>query len=66
MRLSEAHLHGGVWSFMSGFEINRAGFAIAIAWWRIGDLEQRWVPTSPPTGDLGPCRPEREPPSIET
>jgi hypothetical protein len=51
---------------MSGFEINRAGFAIAIAWWRIGDLEQRWVPTSPPTGDLGPCRPEREPPSIET
>jgi high-affinity nickel-transport protein len=52
---SEAHLRGSFWSFMANFDINRAGFVIAglfvvvwaaaVAWWRLGKLEQRWTVT---------------------
>ncbi|HVB44759.1 MAG TPA: HoxN/HupN/NixA family nickel/cobalt transporter [Streptosporangiaceae bacterium] len=48
----EAHLTGGFWHFMSGFNINKAGFVIvgifvvtwvaALAIWRLGKIEQRW------------------------
>ena len=58
---SEIHLHGTFWSFMAGFDINRAGFVIAglfaVVWlvalaaWRFGDLERRWThPPEPETG----------------
>jgi high-affinity nickel-transport protein len=55
---AEVHLHGAFWSFMSGFNINRAGFVIAglfaavwaaaVAVWRFGDLERRWSPAPEP------------------
>jgi high-affinity nickel-transport protein len=50
---AELHLHGGVWRFMSTFNINQAGFAIAglfvavwavaIAYWKLSDVESRWT-----------------------
>ncbi|QMU80253.1 HoxN/HupN/NixA family nickel/cobalt transporter [Streptacidiphilus sp. PB12-B1b] len=49
---SELHLTGGFWDFMADFNINEAGFAIAIlfavtwivayAFWRFGNVEKRW------------------------
>src|SRR6201992_3071255 len=49
---SEYDLHGGFWSFMAAFDINKAGFVIvgifvvtwivALAVWRFGKLEQKW------------------------
>lgn len=49
---SELHLHGGFWDLMANVNINEAGFAvaalfvvvwvIAIAYWRLGDVERRW------------------------
>ncbi len=57
---SELHLHGPVWSVLTGFDINRAGFVIvglfvvtwvaALAYWRLGRVEERWsraVPGAP-------------------
>jgi high-affinity nickel-transport protein len=51
---SELHIRGGFWDVVSRFDINRAGFAIAalfaavwaaaIAWWKLGRLDQRWAP----------------------
>ena len=48
----EAGLTGGFWSFMAGFNINKAGFvivgvfvvtwAVALAIWRFGKVEQKW------------------------
>ena len=48
----EAGLNGGFWSFLAGFDINKAGFvivgvfvvtwAVALAIWRFGRIEQRW------------------------
>jgi high-affinity nickel-transport protein len=45
-------LHGGFWSFMTNFDINKAGFVIvgmfvvcwagALAFWRFGRVEERW------------------------
>ena len=45
-------LHGGFWSFMAGFDINRAGFVIvgmfiltwaaALGFWKFGHVEERW------------------------
>ena len=45
-------LQGSFWSFMAGFDINRAGFVIvgmfvlcwagAMAYWRFGRVEERW------------------------
>ncbi|HEX4701314.1 MAG TPA: HoxN/HupN/NixA family nickel/cobalt transporter, partial [Pseudonocardiaceae bacterium] len=49
----ELNLHGGFWEFMSDFDINKAGFAIAglfvvvwvvaVAYWRLGRVEARWA-----------------------
>lgn len=48
----ELNLHGGFWAFMSGFDINTAGFAIAglfvvvwvvaIVYWKAARVEARW------------------------
>jgi high-affinity nickel-transport protein len=48
----EAHLGGGLWSWLQGFDINKAGFVIvglfvvtwivALAVWRFGRIETRW------------------------
>lgn len=50
--VSELGLHGGIWSWASGFDINRAGFVIAggfvVVWllalslWKWGRVEDRW------------------------
>jgi nickel/cobalt transporter (NiCoT) family protein len=63
---SELHIRGGFWDFMTNFDINRAGFviaalfvvvwALAIAYWKLGKLDTRWAPSSPPaeaTGSAG-------------
>ncbi|HEX4725345.1 MAG TPA: HoxN/HupN/NixA family nickel/cobalt transporter [Pseudonocardiaceae bacterium] len=52
----ELNLHGGFWDFMSDFDINTAGFAIAalfvvvwvvaVSYWKLGRVESRW--TTPP------------------
>ncbi len=49
---TELHLNGGFWDFMANFDINKAGFvivglfivvwALAIAVWKLGKVEQRW------------------------
>jgi high-affinity nickel-transport protein len=46
-------LHGGFWSYMAGFDINKAGFVIvgmfivtwggALAFWKFGHVEQKWT-----------------------
>jgi high-affinity nickel-transport protein len=48
----EYRLSGGFWSFMGNFDINKAGFvivgvfvltwAVALAIWRFGKIEQKW------------------------
>ena len=53
---SEYKLSGGFWSFMAGFDINKAGFvivgafiltwAVALAIWHFGHIEQRWDNTA--------------------
>src|ERR1700729_407557 len=50
---TETHLHGGFWSVMANFNINVAGFciaglfvavwAVALAYWRWGNVEARWT-----------------------
>jgi nickel/cobalt transporter (NiCoT) family protein len=50
---TEVHLHGAFWSLMAGFNINVAGFciaglfvtvwAVALAYWRWGKVEDRWT-----------------------
>jgi high-affinity nickel-transport protein len=45
-------LHGGFWTYLDNFDINKAGFvivgmfivcrAIALAFWRLGHVEERW------------------------
>ncbi len=50
---TEAHLNGGFWSVMANFNINVAGFciaglfiavwAVALAYWRWGNVEARWT-----------------------
>ena len=49
----ETNLSGGLWGFLEGFNINRAGFIIvgifAATWlvallvWRVGDIERKWT-----------------------
>jgi len=49
---SEVHLHGAFWDLMANFDINVAGFciaglfvavwAVALGYWRFGDVEARW------------------------
>jgi hypothetical protein len=55
----ELHIHGGFWDFMTSFDINKAGFAIAglfvavwaiaIGYWKLANVETRWT--------AGPCAP---------
>jgi high-affinity nickel-transport protein len=50
----ELHIQGGFWTFMSDFDLNTAGFAIAglfvvvwviaIGYWKLGRVEARWTP----------------------
>jgi high-affinity nickel-transport protein len=50
---SELNAHGGFWDFVAGFDINRAGFVIAlmfvvvwvvaIGYWKLGRVETRWT-----------------------
>jgi nickel/cobalt transporter (NiCoT) family protein len=62
---TEFHLGGAFWDAMANFNINIAGFciaglfvlvwAVALTYWRVGKVEDRWsatVPTgSPPSGE---------------
>ena len=62
---SELHIRGGFWDFMTNFDINKAGFAIAtlfvivwalaIAYWKFGKLDTRWAPAVPPADATGPA-----------
>jgi high-affinity nickel-transport protein len=55
---SELHLHGAFWDTMANFNINTAGFciaglfvltwALAVAYWRLGKVEDRWTANVPP------------------
>src|SRR5581483_215011 len=60
----EANLSGGIWSWLAGFDINKAGFVIVgvfvVTWivalgiWHFGRIEQRWQPAladDPPGGE---------------
>ena len=50
---TDAHLNGSFWSVMANFNINVAGFciaglfiavwAVALAYWRWGNVEDRWT-----------------------
>jgi nickel/cobalt transporter (NiCoT) family protein len=54
---TEFHLGGAFWDAMANFNINIAGFciaglfvlvwAVAIAYWRLGKVEDRWSATVP-------------------
>ncbi len=62
---AELHIHGPFWDFMTGFDVNKAGFAIAglfavvwaiaISYWKFGNIETRWAAqpraTRPPGED---------------
>jgi high-affinity nickel-transport protein len=58
---SEYNLTGGFWSFMGGLDINKAGFvivgvfiltwAVALAVWRFGRIEQKWDSRQAVTAD---------------
>jgi high-affinity nickel-transport protein len=51
------HIHGGFWDFMTNFNINQAGFAIAaifvtvwaiaITYWKIANVEHKWAGINP-------------------
>jgi high-affinity nickel-transport protein len=54
---TQLRLHGDFWAFMANFDINRAGFmiaglflvvwAVAVAYWKVARLDQRWAPNPP-------------------
>jgi high-affinity nickel-transport protein len=54
---TEAHLHGAFWDSMANFNINVAGFciaglfvlvwAVALTYWRVGNVENRWSANVP-------------------
>jgi high-affinity nickel-transport protein len=58
---SEYNLDGGFWSFLGGFDINKAGFVIvgvfvvtwaaALAVWHFGRIEQKWETGHAATAD---------------
>src|SRR5580692_10883561 len=66
---TEADLHGAFWDTMANFNINVAGFciaglfvavwAVALIYWRVGDVEARWssnvatAPAQPPQSAPG-------------
>ncbi|MHB8438418.1 MAG: Nickel transporter NicT [Acidimicrobiales bacterium] len=53
---TQLHLSGGPWHLLANFDLNKAGFTIAavfvvvwvaaVAYWRIGRIEQRWNPSA--------------------
>ena len=55
-------LSGGFWRFMENFDINRAGFvivgmfiacwALALLFWKLGRIEERWTAGLAPAGDV--------------
>jgi nickel/cobalt transporter (NiCoT) family protein len=57
----ELDLSGGFWSFLADFDINKAGFvivgvfvltwAVALAVWRFGNIEQKWDTNGAVTAD---------------
>ena len=59
---SKLHVHGAFWAAIAGFDVNRAGiiiaalfatvWAVAVAYWKLGRLDQRWSPA--PAGDQDP------------
>jgi high-affinity nickel-transport protein len=61
---TELRIRGGFWDFMASFDINKAGFAIAalfvvvwvvaIAVWKLGNVDRRWLPATAPSQDLEP------------
>ena len=61
---AELHIRGGFWDFMASFNINKAGFAIAalfvavwavaIAVWKLGNVDRRWLPATAPSHGLEP------------
>jgi high-affinity nickel-transport protein len=62
---TELHVHGAFWDFMANFNINKAGFVIAvlfvvvwtvaIIYWRYGNVETRWTPVE--SDSLQPAQP---------
>jgi nickel/cobalt transporter (NiCoT) family protein len=54
----ELNIHGGFWDFIANFDINKAGFAIAvlfvlvwaaaIIYWKLAKLDHRWAPAAQP------------------
>jgi high-affinity nickel-transport protein len=68
---AELRLRGGFWDFMASFDINKAGFAIAalfvvvwlvaIAVWKLGDIDRRWRPAAAPSQGLKPGDENRPP-----
>jgi nickel/cobalt transporter (NiCoT) family protein len=68
---AELRIRGGFWDFMASFDINKAGFAIAalfvvvwlvaIAVWKLGDIDRRWRPAAAPSQGLKPGDENRPP-----
>jgi nickel/cobalt transporter (NiCoT) family protein len=68
---TEAHLHGGFWDLMANFNINVAGFciaglfvgvwAIALTYWRVGNVESRWTSNVPARPETAASEPLSEP-----
>ena len=66
---TEARLHGAFWDTMANFNINVAGFciavlfvlvwAVALIYWRLGNVEDRWTANVAPAA--APSRPVSEP-----
>ncbi len=60
-RRSELNLTGGFWDFMGNFDLNKAGFvivgifvvtwAVALAVWHFGHIEQKWEAHTVTAGD---------------
>jgi len=59
---NQLRLHGGLWSYAAGFNLNAAGFFIvgmfvvtwlaALAFWRVARVEERWGPPAVAAMDL--------------
>jgi nickel/cobalt transporter (NiCoT) family protein len=68
---TEADLHGAFWDAMANFNINVAGFciaglfigvwAVALIYWRVGKVEDRWTANVAPSGAPAAPAPVPEP-----